>query len=177
MLNKLAKLLVNYSLKVEPNDIVSIQGTTLAEPLIKELYKEILIKGAHPQLYLNIEGQSYLFYKYANEQQLKFISPNAYTKAENINCGIYIDSEFNSKDLVNIDGNKMALTAKQSQPLRDIYNKREQEGLYTWVVCPYPTLSAAQDAEMSLDEYSEFVYGACGLNPEDPTKYWENNSL
>ena len=37
---------------------------------------------------------------------------------------------------------------------------RAAEGKLKWVGTQYPTQAAAQDAEMSLEEYEDFVFGA-----------------
>ena len=42
---KLANILVNYSMKVKNGEYVKIRGTTEAKPLILELYKAVLKKG------------------------------------------------------------------------------------------------------------------------------------
>jgi len=39
-------------------------------------------------------------------------------------------------------------------------------------LCQYPTIASAQEAGMSLQEYQEFVFGACNLFKEDPQKEW-----
>ena len=46
--NKLAKLLVSYSTEIQPGDLVAITALSPAEPLIKELFREILKSGGHP---------------------------------------------------------------------------------------------------------------------------------
>jgi aminopeptidase len=50
---------------------------------------------------------------------------------------------------------------------------REDQGLFSWIIAPYPTLAMAQEAEMSLEEYQDFVYNACKLNEADPVAAWE----
>ena len=47
-INKLAKLLVDYSLEVKPGQIISITGGLESVSLIKELYREVILRGAHP---------------------------------------------------------------------------------------------------------------------------------
>lgn len=40
----------------------------------------------------------------------------------------------------------------------------------------YPTEAAAQDADMSLPEYEDFVYGAGRLGDADPVASWQTFS-
>ena len=53
---------------------------------------------------------------------------------------------------------------------------RAAAGELRWVVAPFPTNALAQDAEMGLREYEEFVYGACLPDPNDPISYWRSCS-
>jgi aminopeptidase len=45
-----------------------------------------------------------------------------------------------------------------------------------WVGTAYPTEAFAQDAEMSLREYEDFVFNACLPDPNDPIGYWQEVS-
>jgi aminopeptidase len=46
MLQKYAHLLVNYCLEIKEGEKLFIQTTTLAEPLVREVYREALRAGA-----------------------------------------------------------------------------------------------------------------------------------
>ena len=174
--NKLAKLLVDYSLDVQPKQIIGVVGNTISEPLVVELYKEILKKGAYPVVDIGFQGQDYLMYKYSNDDQLSFLTPMIKSRAENINGLIRIDCSYNSKELTQVDPSKIALKRKSSASLRDILDERESKGEYKWVIAPYPTNSFAQDLEMSLEETNRFVCDACGLRYDDPVLYWKDRS-
>ena len=45
---KLAELLVNYSVAVKPGDKVAIQGEIPGEPLLKAIYAKVLQAGGNP---------------------------------------------------------------------------------------------------------------------------------
>lgn len=59
-IENLAKLCIQYSVDVKPKEKVFIQGNVLAFPLIKELYKECLLGGAHPTV-MPILDLEYIF--------------------------------------------------------------------------------------------------------------------
>jgi aminopeptidase len=42
-----------------------------------------------------------------------------------------------------------------------------------WVSSPYPCQAAAQDADLSVGEYEDFVFGAGLLNHADPASAWQ----
>ena len=171
---KWAKLLVDYSIGVKKGDVVLIRGSVEAQPLVKACFEEVLKRGAHPIVRLSFEGQSYTYYKLASEEQLTFISEIDRVTARTINGLISIIAESNTKELTNVDHKKVALARKAYREIRDILDERELKGEFRWVLTAYPSSGLAQDAEMSTEEFEEFVYEACGLNAEDPVEYWKN---
>ena len=175
-IERLAKLLVEYSLGVKEGDQVLIRATTLAQPLVRSCYLEVLKRGAHPLVRLSFEGQNYLFYRYAKEEQLSFVSEIDRCTARTINGLIAILSEPNTKELTNVEPSKVAIARAAQREIRDILDERELKGEFAWVLAPYPTHAFAQDAEMSLSEYEEFLFAACGVEREDPVTYWREVS-
>ena len=55
---KLADLLVNYSLELQPGQIVRLDGGTVAAPFVRELYREALRAGANPRTRVEVEGST-----------------------------------------------------------------------------------------------------------------------
>ena len=47
------------------------------------------------------------------------------------------------------------------RPLMQTFMDRSATGELRWNVCMFPTDAYAQDADMSLAEFEDFVYGAC----------------
>ncbi len=74
-IEKLADMLVNYSVAVRPGDKVWIRGGVIAQPLLIEIYKKVLQAGGYPYLTPIFPQIAEIFYKTANEDQLKFIDP------------------------------------------------------------------------------------------------------
>lgn len=170
---KLARLVCEYSLEIKENQIVEIRGEVCAEPLIKALYKEILLKGAYPIVKMSFSEQLSYFYKYANENQLRLIPESVMTGAKTHHALIYIDSESNTKQLSLVDKQKVAVNKSATKILKDIMFEREAKGEFRWTIAPYPTSSMAQDAEMDIESYSQFVFDACKLNEDDPVLAWK----
>jgi aminopeptidase len=50
--------------------------------------------------------------------------------------------------------------------------RRGASGDLRWVGTLYPTAAEAQEADMSLEEFEDFVYGACYVDQEDPVAGW-----
>lgn len=156
---KLAKLLVNYSVFVKPGENVIISGGTEATELLKAIYKEVILAGGHPVMRIGIPDLAPFFYKHAKKHQIEKY-PNLFEHTIK-NCQKYIgvSSESNTKELTNCDPKKMAARAKVMRPISNLVcnNKPHMHRIST----SYPTQALAQDAEMSLTEYENFFYGAC----------------
>ena len=74
-LEKLAYILVNHSLGIKKNDLFLISGSSVASPLILEVYKQALKRGAFPYTRVAVDGLPETFYNNASEKQLKYIPP------------------------------------------------------------------------------------------------------
>jgi len=170
-IEKLAKLCVRYSLEVKPKEFIVIQGSELAFPLMHELYKECLLAGAYPELIPGADVQ-YTFFRYAKENQLKFVSPLTKFLAENMDASIGIFCEPNPKKLTNVDPAKIRIRQASRRGLSDILYKREAEGKYRWTGYPFPITATAQEASMAIEEYEDFVYGSCLVDKKDPIAEW-----
>ena len=173
---KLADLMVNYSVAVKPGDKVVIQGETSGEPLIKAVYAKVLQAGGHPFVLASLPGMEELVYKYGNDEQLKHL-PEPYKQVmSTYDCRIYILSAANTKSLSNVDPAKTVVRAQSRTELLNILMRRSAAGELRWVLGPYPTNASAQDAEMSLTDYEDFVYSACLPDLNDPIGYWQRFS-
>lgn len=172
-LEKMAKLVCNYSVNVKKDDLVLIRGEMCAEPLIKECFKEVLRLGAHPLVRMSIPEQNAMFFKYGSEHQFKYIPEIDKVQAETINAQIVIESTDNPKQLTGANPTHMAMSQKVRGDLREKLFEREEQGAFSWIIAPYPTSAMAQDAEMSYEDYAAFVYDACKLNEKDPVAAWQ----
>jgi aminopeptidase len=158
---KLADLLVNYSVEVKPGDKVMIQGSTAGEPLIKAVYQKVLQAGGHPTMFTTLPGEGELLFRYGNDEQLKHIPEPLRLAMSTYDCRIYVMAENNTRELSGVDPAKMVIRSQTRGELMKIMMKRSAAGELRWVLAPYPTNAYAQDAEMSLTEYEDFLYNAC----------------
>jgi len=173
---KLADVLVSYSVGVEKGDLVAIQGAALAEPLLLEVYRKVLEAGAHPYLRTHLPGASEIFLKTAKKKQLDFVNPIAMFEIENIDKVISIWADRNTKSLANVDPTTQARRSAATAPLFKKWMEREAAGELLWVGTQFPCNASAQDAEMSLDEYEDFVLSACLVDKKDPIRAWKRIS-
>ncbi len=151
---RLAKILVDHSIRVKKGQTIVINSSSEGAPLALECYKLILKRGAHPRVNFSMPGFAHAFYKYANFNQLSHYPKIAEFEAKELDGEINIGATVNTKEFTNIDPKKVALRKKIVHPISEIIMDKP------WVGCIYPTNSRAQDAEMSLEEFEDFVFKA-----------------
>ena len=170
---RLAEVLVNYSTGVEPGQLVLLETTPLATPLLRALYRRVLQAGGHPHPRVGLPGVAEAFLEQGTDEQLEWINPMRREDFERADARIYADAETNTRHLSGVDPARQALMARSRQSLRDRYLERASAGELRSVVTLYPTNSAAQDAEMSFAQYEDFVYRAGMLDRDDPVGAWQ----
>jgi aminopeptidase len=171
-LEKLADVLVNYSVGVQRGQIVRINSPPLGAPLVTELYRKVIKAGGHPFVRMNPYELDEIFFKNADDTQLGFISPLAQFEIEKIDCSIGVWAEENTRSLTNVDPKRIGITQAARKPLMETFMRRAAEGSLRWTGTQYPTQAAAQDAEMSLADYEDFVFRAGMLDRPDPVAAW-----
>lgn len=178
---KFAKVLVEHSARIVPGDRVLIEGTTAAEPLVRELYIQILEKGGHPHPMVSFPGmvpfiQDDLYLTYAKDSQLDFV-PTFYKIAyDQFESRIRIHSATNTRATTRIDPVKAQRRGKATSTITEAQMRRGAEGAFKWVTTLYPTDAYAQDAGMSLKDYEDFVFNAVHAHEDDPISYWKSTS-
>ncbi len=175
-IDKLAELLVNYSVAVQPGDTVLIQGDTVGAPLLTAVYAHVLRAGGHPLMMPVLPGTDELLYRYGSDEQLQHIPGPITLAAKTYDVRIGIHATDNTKALSNIDPARMVVRRRAFGELMRLMMQRSASGEHRWVGTIFPTNGFAQDAEMSLGEYEDFVYGACMPDPDDPVGYWQRFS-
>jgi len=172
-IENLAKLLVRYSLRLKKGEWIEIIGPYIAEELLLACQVEALKAGAHVSLRVLLPDSTYLFYRHAGPEQLRFISPMEKVATERRDAMLFIWGGWNTKELTAIDPKRMAAVQASRRPLFETRLKREAEGKFRWVGTMFPTDSSAQDAEMSRSEYQDFVYGAGMVGRPDAIARWQ----
>jgi aminopeptidase len=170
---KLAKLMVHYSLEIKPGQQFLIQSHPLAEEMTLAVYEQAIKAGAFVTLMNNTPGAQEVFFKYASDAQLEYISPITKMIVETFDAQLRIWSEHNTHSLSGIDPARMARAARAGAPISKIHMERSARKELRWCLTVYPTHAMAQEADMSLTDYREFVYAAGMLNEDDPVAYWK----
>ncbi|HZU14794.1 MAG TPA: aminopeptidase [Chloroflexota bacterium] len=170
---KLADVLVNYCVAVQPGNWVIIQSGFPGEPLVDACVAKVLKAGGHPSPQFASQMVGETFMREAGEEQLTFISPMTRASNEQADVSITIMAPRNTRAMSGIDPAKMAAQSRAIEPLMATMMQREAEGKFRWTGTAYPTEAGAQDAGMSLRAYEDFVYGAGLLDEDDPVAAWK----
>lgn len=167
--DKYAKVLVDYSVDVQKGDTVQIRATSIyAKELVKAVYKRVLERGGHPILRTSFEDMSDIFIKMASDEQLDYVDPIIKLEYETIDKFISIGAPMNTKNMARADLSKLARRGKATKKLSETLMRRSADGTAKWVIADVPTHALAQEAGMSLEEYTEFLFKSCYLDMDDP---------
>jgi len=178
-INKLASILVDYSVNIQPGDRVVVEASTAAESLVRSIYRRILERGGHPHLLLSLPDQEEIFYSLANEDQLDFVPTYEKLAADEFDARIRIYSQTNTRALTGVDPLRQARRQKATAAVQQVIMKRGAEGSLRWVSTQYPTEAYAMEADMGLNAYQDFFFKACHADEgtPDPIGYWKNIQL
>jgi len=169
---KYAHLLVNYCLEIQRGDHFYLKSTTLAEPLVREVYRAAVRAGANVEVDLAFRGRDRIFMEEATGQQLEYISPTYHKAMHEFDAYLFIRAPFNLRGDASADPEKVKITKKAGAAINQAYFARTATRELRRSLCQYPTMAAAQNAGMSLEAYEQFVFNACKLNAPDPIAAW-----
>jgi aminopeptidase len=160
-------------LTFKKNDIVLIRYNKPAVRLAEILYAGILSRGLQPVQRMNATATMERdFYLLASNRQLVFLPPGEKELLSRLNGSIYLFAPESITHLSDIDSKKIGKTAVAQKTLRDILNRREARGTFSWTLGVFPTTELAGHAGISLDEYARQVATACFLNKSAPVDEW-----
>ncbi len=170
---RLAKVLVHYSLKLKKGQLLKIVAEVPSLPLVEAVYREAIDLGAVAYTTLRVPNNDEYALKHCSDAQLKFIAPWARQEIRKIDAYLGIWGSSNTRYLSTVDPKKMVATRKVQKPIMDVFYKRHAAGELRWCGTQFPTLADAQEADMSLSDYEDFVYRAGHVHAGDAVKHWK----
>jgi aminopeptidase len=160
-----AKLLVETCVDVQPGWQVLLIGSPLARPLVEEVSRQIAYRGAYALLRMNFWGEgsaNLAWVREAPESILGELPSIELYALQNMDAAMVIVAPENTRESSSIPQERMALVQRAFRPAME----RIVSGTVPWVGCQYPCPALAQDAEMSLESFEDFLYGAVLLDWE-----------
>ena len=170
--DRLAELVLDHSLGLKAGEVLRIEAEAVAAPLILPLHREAIKRGAHAYAALDLAGLNELLVAHGSDEQLEFVSPIELREMDTIDAAISIWSETNTRSFSRADPDRRQrqLAAQRQVAIRR--RDRVTRGELRWCGTLCPTNAHAQDAEMSLDDYEDFVFRACHVLDDDPVGHW-----
>jgi aminopeptidase len=175
-LQRLADVLVNYSTEVQPGEWVGVLGDASALPALREVFAAVMRAGGNPSLMISDEQMMRTFLREANDDQIAWLDPMQTAYYNDADVYIRVGSTSNTRAMTNIPASRVQQAASARRQWLDTRLTRAAEGKMKWVGTWFPNEASAQEANMSLEEYAEFVYGATFCDLEDPIGEWRKLS-
>lgn len=170
---RLAGILVNYCTDVQPGEWVLVSGHILALPLLEQIVREVTRAGAHATIQLDADELGAAELEEANDAQLAWVSPVSKLMAEELDVRIVVRAASNTRNLSHIDPKRQQLRQNANRALRQRVMERSATGEHRWTLAQYPCPAYAQEADMSLHEFEDFVYAATYADQRDPIACWQ----
>jgi len=149
-----AKLIVTYATGVKKGDQVLIVASDYGLDLASEVYKEAAKLGASPLIVMTPSEVTRAYYEVTPEDYLDIFPKHLYELTKASDVVFSIRSDINTKTLGNVNPRKLTRRDKTVRPIQDERLSKR------WCLTQTPTPGFAQDADMSLKEYEDFVYSA-----------------
>ena len=176
-LDRLGELIAGYSLDLQPGEVVRIEGGDVAEELLYALYRAALRRGANAYLQVSLDRLGEIRVAEGNDEQLAHVPQLAWDELELLDAVATVWAEPNTRAFTNADTERYGRYLSAQRELSRRGWERIAAGDLRWCGTLAPVEAYAQDAEMSLDEYEDFVFGACHvLGEDDPVAHWRGVS-
>jgi len=170
---RLAQVLVQHSLGLGSGDQFALLTNPPAEELSRVVYREALLAGAHVFVVNGLPGEDEILLKHASDAQLDHVPPVMRLVVEQYDALLMIGAPQNTRELSGVDPVRLSRARKAKAEVMKTLRERCARGEMRRCITIYPTNALAQEADMSLSEYEDFVYGAGLLDLPDPVAAWQ----
>ena len=155
------------------NDVILIRYDLAAIRMAEVLQAKLLDMGMNPISRMGLTWRmEHSFFEKANNRQLVFLAPGEKELFKHLNGSVYLYAPGSLTHLSHIDPKRIGKAAVARKPLRDVLDKRDEQGRFGWSLCMVPTPALAKHAGLSMKNYTSQVIRACYLDRKDPIKEW-----
>jgi len=170
---RLAHLLTHYCTAVKPGEWVVIRSHVDGLPLVQEVVREVTLAGAHSTVQLASDALTETFARHANDEQLLWASTMERLAAEEADVRISISTPANTRALAGLPPERAQRLQQGQRAFGETLMRRGADGSMRSTLTNFPCSALAQEADMSLSEYEDFVYSATACDGDDPVAYWQ----
>ncbi len=164
MEEKLANILVNYSIKVKKDEkvLINYQDDNAINLINKIIEKINEVDGiVFVRKILDDRINYNLFKNYKNEKRIDMVGKELEWQVENFDSFIHITTSFNDYETINVDPlikQKIGIRCRDARNIRT--NQRK------WVLLNYPNMLDAHKAKMNSVEYYDYAMRAMTVDYE-----------
>jgi len=157
--DNLAKLLVEYSIRLGRNETVLIEVFDIPDEMTIALIQAARKAGGVPfaQIYHTRVNRALALE--ASDRQLNLLASHELARMKKMDAYIAVRGSNNITELSDVPAEKMKLLTKKMRPVQDQRVKKTK-----WVVLRWPTPSMAQLAGMSTEAFEDFYFEVCTLD-------------
>ena len=157
--DKLAKLLVEYSIRLKRNETVLIEAFDIPDEMTAALIRAARNAGGVPFAQVYHARVNRELALESSDRQLNIMASHELARMKKMNAYIAMRGSHNITELADVPPEKMQLIGKKMRPVQDQRVKRTK-----WVVLRWPTPSMAQLAGMSTEAFEDFFFDVCTLD-------------
>ena len=157
--DKLAKLLVEYSIRLKRNENVLIEAFDTPDEMTIALIRAARKVGGVPFVQTYHAPVNRALALEASDRQLNLLASHELARMKKMDAYIAVRGSNNITELSDVPVEKMKLLAKKMRPVQDQRVKKTK-----WVVLRWPTPSMAQLAGMSTEAFEDFYFDVCTLD-------------
>lgn len=159
-LNKLADILVHHCTRVKPGDLVTIVGEHGAMAAVEAIFESVLKAGGNPSFHARSDRLFEILLRHGSGEQLRHVCPVEEFRLSHCDVLIVLRHQQNTKFLGKLDGKRAAMSQAARRPLIAMSMKRAADQHMRYSLTEIPSHAAAQDAEMSLEQYTDRLFDA-----------------
>src|SRR5262245_37844901 len=157
--DKLAKVLVEYSIRLKRNETVLIEAFDIPDEMTVALIRAVRKVGGVPFAQTYHAQVNRALALEAPDRQLNVIANHELARRKQMDAYIAVRGSNNITELSDVSPEMMKLIARKMRPVQDQRVKKTK-----WVVLRWPSPSMAQLAGMSTEAFEDFFFEVCTLD-------------
>ncbi len=159
-LQKMAKGLINYSVKLQPGEKILIEVIDAGTPLALEVVKEAYLVGGFPFTMVRNKQLDRQIMLGATREQLNKMAEYELVQMKEMDAYIGIRAAENANETADVPSDKHQVYMKHySRPVVE-----ERVNHTKWCIMRYPNPPMAQSANMSTEAFEDFYFDVCTLD-------------
>lgn len=167
-LDKLADVLIRHCASVRRGDLVTIVSEPAAMPAVEAMFEAVLRSGGHPSFHIRSDILNEIILRHGDDEQIMHVSPFEAHRLATCDVLLVLTYTINTRFLGKIDARRAVMAQAARREIISMSMRRDAEGKMRYVLSELPSQAAAQDAEMSLTDWEDFVFRAGFLHLPDP---------